>query len=711
MSREKKFIIDRLPERFNEGLFCGNGFIGGLIYVADNSLRIAVDHMQLWECRDSEEDMPQASFSDFINNPEKFHNGTYFQDRHPGGQKIWRTRLPGLSVWVELQKTIVDFYGELNLETAVADIQMKLEDGSAVNCKIYIDSEVNVLSVSLDTKQCNVCLKGWEKEGESLCRLKEWGYPDAAEKKEDGIIHIVQPYSESGAAVLSMVEGAEEFYITLNAEVKNADAEKLLRENDTLLKKYAAQPETFFKKHLEAWEDFFRRSEITVPDAYLQQAYDLEMYKIFCNERRKSWPVTLQGIWNNDVRMPAWCGDFHNDMNVQACYWPVYKTNHIELAEAYVDYYTQQAMPRLMERAEKLFGIKDAIHCPVMMGVDGFGAGAEWCFWNCLLGPELFVATDFVWYYEFSRDKKRLESAVYPFIEKVLHLYQGIAYMGEDGYYHIPFSNSPEVFKDGPMLIRDDATIVIATLHYLLEHMEKYAKMLGKVQEQKEYAEFGKMLTPVKTTEKGYPLFPEEDVFESHRHFCQLFPVFPLGTDVHSDLAKTSLHTVIDQGFTEYAGWSFPYMSIFASRCGYGNMARMMVDIYCKAFRSRNSFVVNGDPNQNGILKVSTTNAGEPSDTFTLEAGFIMAAAMSEMFVHRSGNTVYIAAGIPDEWKACSCQNLTIEGGHRISVTMENYRVTRVCIEGACDETLTLNVGNDSYEVELTEGKRMEKTY
>ena len=47
-----------------------------------------------------------------------------------------------------------------------------------------------------------------------------------------------------------------------------------------------------------------------------------------------------------------------------------------------------------------------------------------------------------------------------------------------------------------------------------------------------------------------------------------------------------------------------------------------------------------------------------------------MAEAISEMFVHRSGNDVYIAYGIPKEWNAASCSRLTIEGGHKISMEL-----------------------------------------
>ncbi len=697
MNKEhRKLMIDRLPKRFNEGLFWGNGFMGGLLYVIDNSLRFSVDNIRLWETRDTTLDMPAAKFEDFVKNPELFHNGTYTRQTNLSEPRIWRTHLPGLSLNIALEDEITEFYAELDLTLAGADIRVTLKNGEQVNCSVYIDSNVNVLKVKLDTEHYAVETKGWDTSGGKLAQLAGWNYSGYEVQRPERITHVLQPYSERGLAVISLAEKPRNIYITLNADTLGPQekeissgrgrrtSQELLSENAELLERYMKHEEAFQEAHTASWEEFWSRSDISIPNDRLQQAFYLEMYKIFSNERRGSRPVTLQGIWNNDAKIPAWYGDMHNDLNVQSCYWAAYKTNNIELAEAYIDYYTS-AMPRLTERAYKLFGIEDALHCPVQMAPEGYAAGGEWCFWNELLGPELFVAADFCWYYEYSRDLGKLESGIYPFIDRVINLYRGIAYMGEDGCYHIPFTNSPEVFR-GPMLIKDDATVVISALHYLLEHMEHYAKLLGR--DGSRYEEFNRRLTPVRLTAKGYPLFPGEDVYESHRHFCQLFPVFPLGTDIHSRTADQSLNAVIDMGLTEFAAWSFPYMAIFASRCGRGNMARTMLELYCMAFRARNTFVVNGDPYENGILRVSATNAGESSDAFTLEAGFIVPAALSEMFVHRSGDTVYVAYGIPDEWGSCSCRNMTIEGGHKVSVVMERYALKSVVVEPNCHETL-----------------------
>ena len=661
---EKKLLFNRIPKKFNEGMFWGNGCMGGLLYAEENSLVIAVDHSSLWETRD---------------------NGKEYKEE--GG--IWGTRLPGLSFSLKLSEKLKEFYGELDLKEAFSTLVLTLESGRQEELSVYLDSNVNVLKLSFDSSRSKPLAAGWDLEKPGLEQLKKWSYRSYERIVKGDICHVLQPFSQKGLAALSMLTAENAVYVTLRAAMETEDKDKELfcRENEELLCAYRRQETTFFAAHLASWADFWSASDIKVPSARLQRAYEAELYKIFCNERETGMPVTLMGIWNNDSRMPAWCGDLHNDMNVQACYWPVYKTNHRELGAAYIDYYAG-IMPELEGRARKLYGIEDAIQCPTMMGPGGIGAGGGWIFWNCLLGPELFVAVDFIWYYEFTDDEKRLEEKIEPFLEKVLHLYRGIAVYREDGYLHIPGTNSPEVFKDGRMLTGDDATVVIANLHYILAHMKAYAGKLGK--DSKPWESFDKELVPVTAADKGYPLFPGEELFESHRHFCQMFPVFPLGTDIHSQRAEQSLNAVIDKGFTEYAAWSFPYLAILAVRCGRGNMARTLLEMYCMAFCSCNTFAANGDPDRNGLIKTSDTNAGEPSDTFTLEAGFILAAAMSEMFVHRGGKDIYVAWGIPEEWKDCACRRLTVEGGHRISIIIENFRLKEVLLEAGRREEVSL---------------------
>ena len=65
-----------------------------------------------------------------------------------------------------------------------------------------------------------------------------------------------------------------------------------------------------------------------------------------------------------------------------------------------------------------------------------------------------------------------------------------------------------------------------------------YAQVLGL--DGSGWKAFGGRLAPVKTNEKGLPLFDGIDVFASHRHFCHLFPIYPLCEEAHNEVAQRS---------------------------------------------------------------------------------------------------------------------------------------------------------------------------
>ena len=693
---KSKMILDRIPYQFCEGPFWGNGKMGTVLYIRNGRLCVSIAHVGLWELRDTLPDEPKASFSQILQNKEAYLKGNpeYVVDTNIFENDIGRTRLPALAVELELPGTVASFYAETDLATAKTRIKLEFTDGRKAESLVWLDSHVNILGMELagtEGKELTVHGKGWDLESPRLQTLKNWNYDPCVQEQEKDGFTVIQHFGNEMSAVLCGCQEVTEkgLFLAVGIETAHRSKEKTLAEEGRkLAHTYVREKDTFLAEHEKDWAAYWNGFNITVPNQRLQEAFEQEMYKLYCNEREHSSPVTLQGVWNPDNRMPAWYGDLRNDLNVQSCYWPAYKTGNVKLVRSYIDYYTK-AMPRLMERAWKLFGIRDAVHVPVMMAPDGTGAASEWCYWNTLLGPELFVAVDFTWFYEYSREQDTLKNQIYPFIEKVIHLYQGIAMEKEDGYLHIPFTTSPEVDRDGHMLMADDATFTLSSLHYLLRKMAGYADLLGK--DGSAFLKWEKKLAPVKVNETGYPLYAGIDVYGSHRHFCQMYPIYPLCEEAHNEVANNSLDTAVNQGFLEYAAFSFPYMGIMAARCGRGNMCRTMLEIYCMVFRSRNSFTVNGDTYQNGVLRISGTNAGESSDAFTLESGFFVPTTLCEMFVHRAGADVWMLMGIPDEWRDCGCEDLAVEGGHRISVWQENYQIYKVMIKAGCQETLVFH--------------------
>ena len=705
---EKVFLLERIPYQFNEGPFWGNGTVGSLMYIEGSVLNFVYDHVLLWETRDASGGQLKAPFSELLKQRQEYSEQWKLNmdakdlvaPLFPLEVGPCSTRLPGLTLKIHLHADITDFKAEMNLEQAVANISLKCSDGSAASGRVYIHSCKNILEISFSgeaAKKMQPWMSGWDYSIPSLEVLQKWGYPGAVENSEGLFKHMLQYFGDNQAAVMTLhTEESEGQRIFLSA-LHVGDVEKideLKGCNSMLVQKHIAERENSLAEHFSSWEEYWEKFEIHIPDERLQQASELEMYKLFCNARKYSTPVTLQGIWNYDRVLPPWLGDLHNDLNVQACYWAAFKTGHVDLVYPYIKYYSE-AIPHFHYRAKLFTGIDNAIHVPTLMNLKGHGAGAEWCFWNTLIGPELYAAVDFCWYYEFTQDKKILGEIVYPYLEGVVNLYKGIANEGEDGFLHIPMTQSPEIFEGEKMLLGEDSTFIVSSIRYVLKNLINYSQILGYNTEKNKWESLLNSFAEEQVSENGYQIMRGKELTYSHRHFSHLFPLFPLGVlnrcrTEDDKLMQLCLDNVRKFGFIGYAAFSFPYLAILAARCGRGNMARMLLEVYCMCFRSRNGFTVNGDAYHTGILADSGDSAGGPPESFTLETGLIVPAAVVEMMVHRVEATIFVLPAIPDDWKWCRGKGLTLEGAHAVDVRMEEYRLNELVIRPGMNETITV---------------------
>ena len=692
--------IDRIPTQFNEGPFWGNGVVGSLLYIEEKTLNFTYDHVLLWETRDPLPQTPKATYQQLKGvGPKEYYEkvvtGAFPKDLGPCG-----TRLPALTIKLLMPSSVVKFDCRTDLYAASSQLLLRCSDGSDLTAQIYLHSERNILDIQISGQSANLIypeMAGWDYTLGELSVLKTWEYPDAIRKKDETFTHLNQRFGSDRVAVMTLQQITQDNQIRLFVALdigSDAELSRLEQSNVDLILEHLAESDCASESHQASWSRFWSQSDIHLPEERLQQAAQLERYKLFCNARNTSTPVTLQGIWNSDRQMPPWMGDLHNDMNVQACYWSAFKTGHAELAFSYIKHYCD-AREHFHHRAKQFTGVDRAIQVPTMMTLDGKGVGTEWNIWNTLLGPELYVAVDFCWYFEYTQDQDTLRNKIYPFLVGVARLYEGIAEAGSDGLLHISLTHSPEIFEDNRLMFGEDSTFILSSLRFIVRKIIRYGELLGESEQVSHWQSFIEQLAPEPISDKGYQLFPGRDLHCSHRHFSHLFPIYPLGLvsrklQEDNHLMQASLDQVLQFGYTGFAAWSFPYLAILAARCGRGNMARMLLEIYCRCFRSRNSFTLNGDALRTGVIEPSDSSAGQSNNVFTLEAGLMVPAVVVEMMLHRAQSDIFILPAIPDDWKTCSARGLTIEGAHKVDVKMDNYLLREMILQPGCDETVTL---------------------
>lgn len=696
-----KQVLDKVPQRFNEGPFWGNASMGALLYTEGTDLRFAVDQVRLWETRDHTGGRMPVSFQKArtMKQPDFA--------RQFGSSFNWKagpcpTRLPGLTLRLKGAAPVTEFRSETDLAGATTTVAWRHGDGRSREARVWVHAETDVLVVEplgFSVGEVDVQIEGWDLTLPALAPLAAWGYQPAEQRlagsthTASSIAHLLQPFSGDRVAALTAWQSPSLLLCTLSTGPASA-ANELCSANEELVQPVPEALSEYRETHRASWRRFWDAFQIEVPDPLIQSAVEVELYKLYSNARRDGWPMVLQGVWNHDQAMPAWGGDWHNDLNVQACFWPAFKTNHAELARPYIDYFAA-CTPHFRERAQKFAGVTDGIAVPTAMAPGGAGAGAEWTFWNSLLGPELYTAIDFCWYYEYTRDQAILRETIVPYLKGVARFYEGVIDRRDDGLLHIPFAHSPEVMEETGLALHDDTTFMVSSLRYVLEKLAEYLDLLRDTDGSARWKAVAADLVRPAVGEHGLQVWPGTDLWYSHRHFCHLFPIFPLAQISRADAEEdktiqASLDWLSDLGPVEYAAFSFPYRAILSARGGRGAAARLNLYNYILGLQAPNSFCVNGDAFKTGVIMSSEDSAGQPADVFTLEAGLIVPAAVSEMLAHRAGNTVWLLPALPPEWKQGHVNGVTIEGGHRIDLVFADYSLESAKLHPGSDEEVTV---------------------
>ena len=186
----------------------------------------------------------------------------------------------------------------------------------------------------------------------------------------------------------------------------------------------AAAPEAVVRDHQAIWEQFWSKSGVELDDPVLRSMWYRNLYFLRCVVRPGGVSPGLFASLVSDG--PAWHGDYHTNYNIQSTYWPVYSSNHPELAEPYdrliVDY-----LPRARWLCRQLFGFEGAYIPHVLFA---FEPPPEACsgptrrqyihhVWGWTLGVAGFSAQPVWWHYKYEPSREFLEQTAYPVVREI----------------------------------------------------------------------------------------------------------------------------------------------------------------------------------------------------------------------------------------------------------------------------------------------------
>lgn len=659
--------FDSLATRWDEGIPLGNGWLGALIWKKENKIRLSLDRVDLWDDRPMQE-IDKLKFNWVV---EKVKSNQYDSVQKIGDDPYEKyaapTKIPGAAIEFDCTAFGKVISNVLDIKTALSTIQF--ENGVSFFNYVHASKQTGYFGFenlpsadiipALMIPAYNTGKQGGtgnSVEGQGLERL---GYKKGTVTKTTNGIRYHQPtWNGNYYEVLiqwkkfSPTHFVGQWTISVNKPAILAPLD------------ISAKEPTGWAAHVVWWNNYWRKSAVSIPDTQLEKQYYLEMYKFGCVARSNTPPISLQAIWTADNgNLPPWKGDYHHDLNTELSYWPGYTGNHLDLTASYTNW-LWKIKEQNKKWTKKYFGV-DGLNVPGVTTISGKEMGG-WIQYSMSLTTAAWVAQHFYWQWRYSMDSTFLKEKARPYISQVLHFTDIIN--GTRGNRKPLLSSSPEYHDN--------------SIHAWFKKYTNYDLALLKNESEMAYATAfpGEVNSLYKKNSGGYPEFdtnetgltiaPGQNLDESHRHHAHLMAIYPLGLLNPEDSAQRqiinkSLRWLEKTGTGNWCGYSFSWAACIYARAKEADNAANMLKIFASNFCSINSFHLNGD--QKGGQYSSFTYR-----PFTLEGNFAFAQGVHEMLIQSYNGYIEIFPAVPDAWKNVSFHHLRTEGAFLISAKKEN---------------------------------------
>lgn len=737
-------VFDNTWADWNEALPTGNGVFGGMVRLKDRIYSTAMNHYEVYysildqyaeeycEEREADRKLPQCSARSFDEYVETARRNT--RDSEKEAFRHYRK-----TIWPEadIVKQAELHQGQSHPPTGEFSLMFD-ETFSFDNFSLRLDIEsARITMEAADRKRrMNVCTKTLTEQDMILTKVRQsepgllsgmeiiypkrrgerkykcqffradehtFGYlamfhPAGGNKGKE--FHFCVLYRVSGAKAAAeenkgilkvrLTETEREVFILTHVLTELGAGESILQaaamEN---IVHAEASLDMLEARHTEHWHLFFQRSSVQLPDRFLERLWFLNLYVLECSSgkggRRYEQACGLNGLW--DVRQPTlWGSMWYWDVNIQSAFWPVYASNHLELAEVFNNAllsYAEQAR----RRAEEFY------HMP------GYAADFPHEFYNCILP---WCAQHLWWYYEYTRDTDFLRKKAYPFIKNVL-LFLSCRTKNEEGESYIFPDVSPE---QGP--ITADSVITLSCIRYLAEAGIRANEVLGEEKEDREL--FSSVLDqipkyPLAQSDRYGPFLRDSKLapMQLHlRHPSLLMPIFPIGEfsqysrEKERKLAENSVRYAVEN--TERGVFQFGWLAAAAARTGQGNTAlRVLYEQGLDLMLRANGMCAEEtDRWMNHCL--AELESGRIYSPFMMECVGGLLTAVDEMLLQDYDGVIHVFPAVPDgdeeKWRERFCQEpLTDREGKKEAAKWEDVSFSDFLARGGFEVSAKLRKG------------------
>ena len=390
-------------------------------------------------------------------------------------------------------------------------------------------------------------------------------------------------------------------------------------------------------------------------------------YLLISSSRKNALPANLQGIWN-DTNKPAWCGDYHFNINLQMNYWGAEVTNLTECSDSLVDYIQSIVEPGRVT-AKEHFGVENGGWCVNTMN-NPFGYTAVgWGFqWGWAPNSNAFICQNLYEKYAFNRDKEYLKEKIYPVMREACEFWLKFLIVDKDGSLVSAPSISPEqprltagAAMDQQLVYELFTNTIDASVD--LDIDKEFRKVLETTR--------GGLSKPLVIGSWGQIQEWKEDLDDpkdKHRHISHMAALYPCKqinrtVPEFMEAAKVSINARGD----ESTGWSMAWKLLMWSRLCEGDRAHNLIQLFLRLVTSTEMNYDLGGGVYSNLL------CAHPPFQIDGNCGYV--AGVAEMLMHSHNSEIELLASIPKVWHKGSVSGLIARGSFEVSMCWENSTV------------------------------------
>ena len=633
-------VWKRLPDRFENAAYTGNGLTGAMVFTSDKGQSLR------WQMGRSDVAFMTARIpiGDLIMKP---------QGRIESGEMR-------LDLWnAEVRGTIKTDKGEIEFRTYTHSDRM-------VNVFETICSGEEKATWSWEPGLAVDPRKVYKKE---VIADKDRNEPPVAGREGD-IDFSFQPLKPSGGHVTAWKtvdagNGKSIVYASSGYAKQESDAK-----SEAMGAVKNAASGSLVESHRAWWHKFWPEGFVSIPDTRLESFYYIQMYKMASATRPGRPALDLMGPW---FRTTPWTKIWWN-LNIQLAYWPQLTGNRLELGESLCELIDGGAAA-LAKNAGEFQSDSAAVSRATGYDCAG-GVGAELC-------NLPWTMHNYWLQYRYSMDDKMLRR-LFPMLKRSINYYLHLLKEGPDGKLHITKGLSPE-YEEQPSP-NPDCNIDLSLLRWGCETLISASDRLKLADPQvPQWKDTLARLTPYPQNENGLMISASVPFAHSHRHYSHLVMIYPLYTMTleqpeNRELVVKSLKHWMGMP-QRLAGYSYTGAASISALLGEGDEAVKYLNKLLDSKIPPNTLYVEAGP--------------------CIETPLSAAASLNDMLLSSWGDRIRVFPGVPSSWKDVSFHNLRTQGAFLVSAARKDGKTQWVRVKSLAGEPCRIRAGIDG-EVKST---------